>query len=124
MCSNEESRLKILNLDTNRLTCIALYTICFIFALFQNFKRYHRERYLMAAILFSNIIDIYEMYLKRNCGYRSLSSEKLRYPLRFVVNYGQPVIQHFRSRTVQKAPLQSVILKEMVLPTPVISIII
>ena len=33
--------------------------------------------------------------------------EVLLYPLRFVVRYVQPVTQHFESRTVQKAPLQS-----------------
>ena len=31
----------------------------------------------------------------------------VKYPLRFVVSYVQPVTQHFGSRTVQKAPLQS-----------------
>ena len=28
-----------------------------------------------------------------------LSSEKVKYPLRFVVSYVQPVIQHYESRT-------------------------
>ena len=32
---------------------------------------------------------------------------KLRYPLRFIVNYFQLVTQHFRSRTVRKPPLLS-----------------
>ena len=32
---------------------------------------------------------------------------KVKYPLCFVVSYVQPVTQHFGSRTVQKAPLQS-----------------
>ena len=31
----------------------------------------------------------------------------MKYPLRFVVSYVQPVTQHFGSRTVRKAPLQS-----------------
>ena len=31
----------------------------------------------------------------------------MKYPLRFVVSYVQRVMQHFESRTVQKAPLQS-----------------
>ena len=31
----------------------------------------------------------------------------MKYPLRFVVSYVQPVTQHFESRTVRKAPLQS-----------------
>ena len=31
----------------------------------------------------------------------------MKYPLRFVVGYVQPVTEHFGSRTVQKAPLQS-----------------
>ena len=33
--------------------------------------------------------------------------QKIKYPLHFVVSYVQPVTQHVRSRTVQKAPLQS-----------------
>ena len=37
----------------------------------------------------------------------------MKYPLRFVVSYVQPITQHFGSRTVRKAPLQSMhILKE------------
>ena len=32
---------------------------------------------------------------------------KVKYPLCFVVSYAQPVTQHFESRTVRKAPLQS-----------------
>ena len=32
---------------------------------------------------------------------------KVKYPLCFIVGYVQPVTQHFESRTVQKAPLQS-----------------
>ena len=32
---------------------------------------------------------------------------KVKYPLRFVVSYVQPVTQHFGSRTVRKVPLQS-----------------
>ena len=32
---------------------------------------------------------------------------KVKYPLRFVVSFVQPVTQHFKSRTVQNAPLQS-----------------
>ena len=32
---------------------------------------------------------------------------KLKYPLHLVVSYVQPVTQLFKSRTVQKAPLQS-----------------
>ena len=31
----------------------------------------------------------------------------MKYPLRFVVSFVQPVTQHFESRTVQKASLQS-----------------
>ena len=31
----------------------------------------------------------------------------MKYPLCFVVSYVQPVAQHFESRTVRKAPLQS-----------------
>ena len=31
----------------------------------------------------------------------------MKYPLHFVVSYVQPVTQHFVSRTVRKAPLQS-----------------
>ena len=31
----------------------------------------------------------------------------MNYPLRFIVSYVQPVTQHFRFRTVRKAPLQS-----------------
>ena len=32
---------------------------------------------------------------------------KVKYPLRFVVSYVQPITQHFELRSVQKAPLQS-----------------
>ena len=32
---------------------------------------------------------------------------KVKYALRFVVSYVQPFTQHYESRTVQKAPLQS-----------------
>ena len=32
---------------------------------------------------------------------------KVKYPLCFVVNYVQPITQHFESRTVRKVPLQS-----------------
>ena len=32
---------------------------------------------------------------------------QVKNPLRFVVSYVQPVTQHFESRTVRKAPLQS-----------------
>ena len=32
---------------------------------------------------------------------------QVKYPLHFVVSYVQPVTQHFESRTVRKAPLQS-----------------
>ena len=32
---------------------------------------------------------------------------KVKYQLRFIVSYVQPVTQHFELRTVQKAPLQS-----------------
>ena len=35
--------MKILNSDTKRLICIALYTIRLTFALFKIYKRYHRE---------------------------------------------------------------------------------
>ena len=45
----------------------------------------------------------------------------MKYPLRFVVSYVQPVTQHFEPRTGRKAPLQSPL---MVLCTLVISIII
>ena len=31
----------------------------------------------------------------------------MKYPLRFVVRYVQPITQHFESRTIRKAPLQS-----------------
>ena len=31
----------------------------------------------------------------------------MKYPLRFIVSYVQPITQHFGSRTVRKAPLQS-----------------
>ena len=45
----------------------------------------------------------------------------MKYPLCFIVSYVQPVTQHFRSRTVQKAPLcDPCILKEMVPRDPVI----
>ena len=37
----------------------------------------------------------------------SIIVSKVKYPLRFVVSYVQPVTQHFESRTVRKAPLQS-----------------
>ena len=37
----------------------------------------------------------------------SIIVSKVKYPLRFVVSYIQPVTQHFESRTVRKAPLQS-----------------
>ena len=43
MRSNKESRPKILNSDTTKLICIALYTICLTFALFRIYKCYHRE---------------------------------------------------------------------------------
>ena len=36
----------------------------------------------------------------------SIFVRKVKYPLRFVVSYVQPVTQHFKPRTVQKAPLQ------------------
>ena len=32
---------------------------------------------------------------------------KVKYPLRFVVGYVQPITQQYESRTVRKAPLQS-----------------
>ena len=32
---------------------------------------------------------------------------KVKYPLRFIVSYVQPVTQQYESRTVQKTPLQS-----------------
>ena len=32
---------------------------------------------------------------------------KVKYPLYFIVSYVQPVTQHFESRTIRKAPLQS-----------------
>ena len=32
---------------------------------------------------------------------------KVKYPLRFVVSYVQPITQHYESRIVQKALLQS-----------------
>ena len=41
-----------------------------------------------------------ELHLKSNCP-------NTVYPLRFVVSYVQPVTQHFRSRTVRNASLQS-----------------
>ena len=31
----------------------------------------------------------------------------MKYPIRFIVSFVQPVTQHFESRTVRKAPLQS-----------------
>ena len=37
----------------------------------------------------------------------SIIVRKVKYPLRFVVSYVQPVTWHFESRTVRKAPLQS-----------------
>ena len=37
----------------------------------------------------------------------SIIVRKVKYPLHFVVSYVQPVTQHFESRTVRKAPLQS-----------------
>ena len=37
----------------------------------------------------------------------SIIALKVKYPLRFVVSYVQPVTQHYKSRTVRKAPLQS-----------------
>ena len=36
-----------------------------------------------------------------------LLSKKVKYLLRFVVSYVQPVTQQYESRTVRKAPLQS-----------------
>ena len=34
-------------------------------------------------------------------------ARKIKYPLRFIVSYVRSVTQHYESRTVQKAPLQS-----------------
>ena len=40
-----------------------------------------------------------------------LLSEKLKYPIHSIVSYVQPVTQHYKSRTFQKAPLQSTHMK-------------
>ena len=48
---------------------------------------------------------------------------KVKYTLRFIVSYVQPITQYFGSRTVQKASLQSMHTKgkkEMVPCTPII----
>ena len=45
---------------------------------------------------------------------------KVKNPLCFVVSFVQPVMQHFESRTIRKAPLQSSIPKEIVPRAPVI----
>ena len=37
----------------------------------------------------------------------SIIIRKVKYPLHSVVSYVQPITQHFESRTVRKAPLQS-----------------
>ena len=37
----------------------------------------------------------------------SIIISKVKYPLCFIVNFVQPVTQHYESRTVRKAPLQS-----------------
>ena len=42
-----------------------------------------------------------------------LSYEKWKYPLCFVVSCVQPITQHYESRTVRKAPLQTVTMKNM-----------